>query len=244
MIKSDLGPNYDSVIRSPKGKIIEEVYKNHTKTVINSINKKFPNKNKIICADFGGGNGTYIKELKENIKKELIFTNIDKNQELLDKDIHSNKKRLINLEDINESEFNEKFDLIIMRYVLNYNPLEIQDKIIRKVKNLLKNGGIFILHHCGTIDIRHKEMFNAVFSTNIVSQKMIRSNPYWATWKEVQDLLINNGFKVKIIEKYDVPIGDLYKERNKLTEDEDKKLHTFLGKYDFIDYIIAECKLD
>lgn len=159
---------------------------------------------------------------------------------MLKEDIYSQNKINARLESINESKLKEKFDVIIMRYVLNYNSFDVQFDILNKVKNVLKKEGIFFLHHCGSVNKEHRDKLNKLFSTEIVSKKLVRINPYWSTWKEMLLLLKKAGFESKILEHYQIPVGDLYKKRNGLNDAEEKGLHDYLGKYDFIDYTIFE----
>ncbi|MEN9625983.1 MAG: Methyltransferase domain [archaeon] len=236
MDNSEIGNNWTKITSNPLGNIVKGVYKDHNQIIAGAIRSHFNNK-QIVAADFGGGSGSLIKDLKRLInEKELNFTNIDKDKSLLDEDSVSIKKIVAHLENV---QLKDRFDLIIMRYVLHYNSFNIQDKIIHKARSLLKKEGLFILHHCGSVDHTHKQKLNKLFSTPVISEKLVRKNPYWSTWSEISTLLKNNKFKIKVLEQYKIPIGDLYKQRYDLTDEEDKKLHDYLGSYDFIDYVIS-----
>ena len=77
-----------------------------------------------------------------------------------------------------------------------------------------------------------------IFS-DVVSKKLKRNGGHCSTWEEVEAILEANNLDVHTLERYQLSIRDLFKNRYDLTENQDKKLHDLLGVYDFIDYIIS-----
>jgi SAM-dependent methyltransferase len=170
---------------------------------------------------------------------KFTFTNLDQSEELLDQDVISQSKILGKIQDFNSG---KQFDLILLRYVLHYNGLSSQRVILEKINKLLKDDGLFILHHCGSVNKEHQQKLNALFGSDVVSSKLARRDSYWSTWDEVETLLKEAGFNTNTLEHYTIPVGDLYKQRYDLNDQEEAKLHEFLGSQDFVDYVIASSR--
>jgi SAM-dependent methyltransferase len=207
MKNSDVGENFAKVSANPQSEITKSIYEAHNSTISNAIIRKFQGQETLVCAELGGGAGALVKEIKKLLaSKKVIFTNIDYSSELLEKDVYSDHKIVSRIEDVDPIKVG-KFDVVLIRYVLNYNNLETQVKIIEKAKNLLKPSGIFILHHVGARDNKHKDLLNNLFSTEAVSKKLIRGQPNWLTWEETISLLLSAGLKDKVIDRYENSLG-------------------------------------
>lgn len=234
----EVGQNFIVFTQEPPSATFEEIYKNHNGILVDSIARKFPHGSRITCLEAGGGSGALLQDLNTQLDgRELIATNIDLSSELLDADIFSVKKIQGRIEDMVSS---QAYDLIIMRYVLNYNGIENQLAILKKVYSLLKDDGLFLLHHCGSANEKHRIKWNAVFASDVISEKLVRTDSYWSTWADVKKMLREVGFKTAEREQYTVPLGDLYKRRYDLSDSEESHLHEFLGEYDYIDFVISE----
>jgi SAM-dependent methyltransferase len=239
-MSKDVGKNFASVSTNPQSEVAKTIYEKRNSLIAKTIIENFPGKKIIDCLELGGGAGALVKDLKNILKDtSLRFTNIDRSEELISKDEYSDNKFVTPIEDIDVSKLG-RFDVILIRYVLNYNDLDTQKRIVEQAKKLLTPGGIFILHHVGAKDSEHKDLLNRLFTTDIVSTKLIRSQPYWLTWKEVENILVDKGLEIRVLAQYQLPIGSLYKERYDLTDAEEEKLHDFLGKYDFYEYVISK----
>ena len=189
----------------------------------------------IKLADFGGGTGEVTEFLKKVLKTKIRCTCFDVNNDLLDKNNSADIKININLTELQEK---EKFDVGIMRFVLNYNTKESQIKILQNVHTALKKEGIFLNWWCGTSEEGHQKRFNTLFSTKKVNGKLFRPNSYWTTWKENEQLFEKAGFKLEVVRKFDLPVHHLYQIRYELSDQENKKILTFLDNFNFISYVI------
>lgn len=243
MKNDDVGKNFRNVSINPQSEITRAIYEKYNPVIADAISRRFPEQSTLSCLELGGGAGALVKEVKKLLPgKNLVFTNVDRSEELLKADAYSEHKILQAIEDIDPHVIG-KFDVILVRYVLNYNNPDNQKRIIGKIKELLKPSGIFILHHVGAGDSKHKSLLNKLFSTDVVSKKLLRSQPYWTTWQEQLNCLHEASLTTTVLTQYNIPIGSLYKERYELTNTEEEKLHTFLGKYDFYEYVISESVL-
>lgn len=111
-------------------------------TAIEPILNKLPQK--ISYADFGGGNGIMAKAITNYLTSKNFFVDtlvLDANKQYL----QEAKKRGLKTNYGTISAFNsEKFDLITMRSVNHYNPIDIQKEMFINVKKSLEKNGLFI----------------------------------------------------------------------------------------------------
>src|SRR3989338_11715622 len=237
-VACELGKNFASANSYPKSESAYKIYKEHTNAIVKAIDYWFPIKRYIECLEMGGANGALISDLTtfyRNKGIELVFTNVDQDSSLLAKDSISQCKIVSRLEDLS---LKRRYDVVLMRYVLQYNDSKTQGEIIGKVCDALKDDGIFVLHHCGASNEEHRGRLEHIFS-DVVSKKLKRNGGHCSTWEEVEAILEANNLDVHTLERYQLSIRDLFKNRYDLTENQDKKLHDLLGVYDFIDYIIS-----
>lgn len=204
---------------------------------IKLVEKKLKSKKVLKIADFGGGIGAVTDKIKvdHNKKKAIYLTCFDSNKELLKLNKSADSKIWI---DIKKPLGKNKYDIGIMRYVLNYNNKKDQLKILNNINESLNNSGIFINWWCGVSSIKHQRIFQKLFNTRKINSRLFRLNSHWTTWKENKELFGKAGFYVKIVKKYNLPIKHLYKIRYKLSEKENEDVLKFLGKYKFINYVI------
>lgn len=200
------------------------------KIIDNYTNEKGLSEIKI--ADFGGGNGSitdYLKEYSAN-KEKFIITCIDSNKKLLEDNKSADIKIEADLKDISE---NKEWDIGILRYVLEYNTINEQLKILRTIDKSLKDEGILINWNVGVENKEHQEMFQRAFNTNEINEKFFRPNSYWDIIEERKYLFKEAGFKTEVKDEYKVNFRNFFSIRYELNEKENKELNDFLGKYDY-----------
>lgn len=190
-------------------------------------------------ADFGGADGEITQYLREKLEPSIGFsvTTYDTNKELLRHNRSADKTIRWNLTKLTGK---DKYDIGLMRYVLNYNSKPNQLKILQGIYSLMKPGGVFINWWCGVSNQEHQKKFQQLFNTKQITGKLYRKDSYWATWKETDLLLKKAGFQVKVVKQYKLPLKDLYRHRYGLSKDENQKVLTFLGKHAHIYYTIFE----
>ncbi|MBI5221564.1 MAG: methyltransferase [Candidatus Magasanikbacteria bacterium] len=188
-------------------------------------------------ADFGGANGEVLGYIKQHTKttKFLKTTCFDITPNLLKNNIWANQKFLI---DLREIKIKNKFDIAIMRYVLDFNILNDQQKIIKNLYRSLKKGGISTNWWCGVENYEHQLKFNEVFNTDKISKKLIRNETFWPTWRQTSKMFHKSGFKLQKIYKFKYHFHNLYKLRYELTEEENYNLLKYLKKYNYICFCI------
>lgn len=191
----------------------------------------------IEVADFGGGIGSLTDIIKNDHGKKfnISCTCLDTHDELLKQNKSADSKICI---DIRKPLGKEKFDVGLMRYVLNYNKKSDQLRILKNIHKALKSSGVFINLWCGVSNTEHQKKFQDLFGTKKICEVMYRPGSYWTTWEENKKLFEDAGFTLKIAKEYKIPIKHLYKVRYKLTDADNEQILKFLGKYAFIHYVI------
>lgn len=239
MKKINLGNKWRAAMNSTKNSELNNIY--HKKmpqfSRLFDTECKRQKEHVLEVADFGGANGELMDYIKRHIKttKTLKINCFDATPDLLKENISADKKSLIDLRNI---KIKNKFDIAIMRYVLDFNILKDQQKIINNIYKSLKKSGAFLNWWCGVENYEHQRKFNRVFNTNKISDKMIRPDTYWPTWEQTSKMFYKSGFKLKKIHKFKYPFRNLYKFRYELTDEENKNLLKYLDKYNYICFCI------
>lgn len=239
MTKINIGDKWIKAVKSaPTNEELFDVYEKNlplvSKLFIASVKNREGN---IEVADFGGGIGSLTDKIKNDYGKkiDISFTCVDSHEELLKQNKSADFKILADLKKPLER---DKFDIGLMRYVLNYNKKNDQLKILKNIHKSLKSSGTFINWWCGVSDNEHQAKFQDLFGTKKINEIMYRPGSYWTTWEENKKLFDDAGFTVKIAKEYKIAIKDLYKVRYKLTNADNEQILKFLGKHMFIKYVI------
>ena len=236
----NIGDGWTEVIKdSAENQELFDIYKSGLPQV-GELFDEFVTKNnlpKVEVADFGGAIGDVTDYIKKNTKADakINVTCFDVHKDLLDQNNSAGTKVQLDLLELSET---ERFDLGIMRFVLNYNSKEDQLKILGNIRNSLKPNSIFINYWCGVSGKAHQEKFQALFRNGKVNQKFHRPNSYWTTWEENKEIFEKAGFDVETKYEFTVPIRSLYKIRYRLTEEENQAVLDFLGEHAFISFVI------
>jgi len=192
-------------------------------------------------ADFGGGNGAVIHHLKENSEFSDRFrvTCIDSNQELLDDNTTADVKIL---SDLTQYDGEELFDIVIMRYVLQFNNKGEQFKILENIHRALKNDGIFLNWHVSVENEDHKERFLTLLASDEINPKLNRPNSYWDTMEDIFALKVEAGFDTEIVDFYSSVLHTTLKLKYNLSDEEDREIQEFLGEYNYINCALTVSK--
>jgi 2-polyprenyl-3-methyl-5-hydroxy-6-metoxy-1,4-benzoquinol methylase len=229
--RQEVGEGFPRASKVADGWCLKAVYKDHTRTLAEMINKVYYRN----IVDLGGGCGALVADLK-GMGISGRFTNVEADRELLAMDDSSNLKVCSRIEELPNG---PRYDIALMRHVLNYNSLNTQKIIVRKVHNILNQDGLFVLQHCCPVDKEHQRRLKLMTTTPIVSEKLIRADPYWSTWEEVRAILKDSGFETKVAETFEVGVGELFQQRYNLTKEEEARFHELLGEYSSIRYVIS-----
>lgn len=111
------------------------------RVVLEFIKKNVKLNKKINFLDIGGGNGFLAFNISKKVKKTFI---VEPNRFFFKKFRKNKKNKAIKArwEDV---ELNNKFDFILVAYVVTYFPAEKRKNLIRKMYNYLNSGGKIII---------------------------------------------------------------------------------------------------
>jgi hypothetical protein len=149
-------------------------------------------------ADFGGGDGFLTKEVKTYLKKQKKTVDgivLDGNPFSLEQAF---KRGFVTIETALEDVNIKNFDLIIMRAVLHYNSLDIQRKILQRVKEALNSKGLFI-HQLSSGDIYNVRLRNALAQLPALERTKKQGGIYFTTEEEYISLCKSIGLSTKLI---------------------------------------------
>jgi len=158
------------------------------KDIVNQLPKE------IRLADFGGGKGFLTKIVSDYLKSQNHDINafiVDANQTFLQE---AKKEGLQTYEcNLENCEF-ENADIITMRAVNHYNPLEKQLEILKSARESLKEGGFLI----SQISSGSRE--NCMLRSEIINLKSLGraaegESYHWTSVDEYSGLLKKTGFK-------------------------------------------------
>tara|TARA_R110000868_G_scaffold61962_1_gene187766 strand:+ start:27 stop:611 length:585 start_codon:yes stop_codon:yes gene_type:complete len=124
---------------SPLYFIIDFFLRPHKKLLIQEVNK-YPNQS---ILEVGVGQGKYLKEYHS-----MQITGIDLSEKMLQQARRNNptSTKLINMDAIDLSQLNQKFDLVVLSHVLSTSSKA--NEIIQLSHNVLNpNGKVIILNH-------------------------------------------------------------------------------------------------
>jgi len=230
----NVGKFEDAIRQSALNEYLYSFYQKDLPLVLEIVDK-YIDDNKLTqvnLADIGGGPGSITQYLKENSKNtdKLTVTCLDSNKEFL---VHNHSADIKIETDLTEISHVDSWDIGIMRYVLHYNEIADQIKILKNIRNGLKENGILINWNVGLENEEHQERIDKILSTNIINERLIRPGTHWDTIEERKEMFKEAGFIAEVRDEYRVEIGEMFKIRYELTDGEFKKLTSFLGDYDF-----------
>ena len=230
----NVGKFEDAIQKSALNEYLYSFYQKDLPLVLEVVDE-YIDDNKLTqvnVADIGGGPGSITQYLKSNSTNtdKLTVTCLDSNKEFLDHNHSADIKIETDLTEISQV---DSWDIGIMRYVLQYNEIADQIKILKNIHNGLKENGILINWNVGLENEEHQERVDKILSTNIINERLIRRGTHWDTIQERKEMFKEAGFITEVRDEHKVEIGELFKIRYELTDDELKKLKGFLGNYDF-----------
>jgi ubiquinone/menaquinone biosynthesis C-methylase UbiE len=213
-------------------KTIKLVYGESANLFSDVIKKEYKNNKKYNLLDLGSHKGEFLQDLLTKLPEydfnttAVEFNNFDLEQNIADNKILSDVKK-IPTED-------KKFDITISRYVLAWNSLDNQRKIISEMKRLTK--GIVILQHQGADNDNPEELQNSsreLFSGVVPTLK--RDEFYFSTEKELENILKEDNIKYKIIQDRKIEgLAELLIEKYSLSEEDSIKVKNILEDSNYI----------
>ncbi len=187
-------------------------------------------------ADFGTFSGEFLKNLVNRLSLENIsFSKIyglEINSDALEKNIVAEEKIVTDL--VNIPVKDKTFDISTARYVLQWNSLDRQEKII---KEIIRTTKMFSVIQHPSVDYAGQEKFHEIFKGELIpSLKRIES--YYSTQEEIEQIFERNNIKFEVFNKEKIQnISDVFIERYGLSETEASSLKRFLGSDDYWDRV-------
>ncbi len=127
------------------------------------------------------------------------------------------------------------YDISIMRYVLQWNTIEDQRKIIKEVARITK--GIAIIQHCGPQDSNKNEWRanSDGFINGSGISRITRKDYLYTSPTEVEEIFKENNINYKQVQyrRIDAYI-DIFIERYDLTEEESNLVRTMVADKNYI----------
>src|SRR4051812_21935484 len=123
-IDHEMGENFKAAADSSINPNIQLLYKTYNSLIAEEIKNQLKDKSFLEILDIGGGPGLFSKDICSLLDKRGIatkVTNIDKSDDLLNQDVSSQEKIKIDILDATPEILGRQFDVILMRYVLQYN---------------------------------------------------------------------------------------------------------------------------
>ena len=182
--------------------------------------------------DFGSFSGEFLSNLKKELSEKGIYfshtTALDINKGALEKNISADEKIITDITNIPVAE--NYFDVSIARYVLQWNSLERQEKIINEMVRTTKGFGV-IQHPM--VDISGQKKFHELFEGNILPA-MKRHESYYSIQQEIENIFDENKITYELVDMERIDnISDVFIERYNLSQKEAEILKSFLGKDDY-----------
>ncbi len=182
--------------------------------------------------DIGSHKGEFLQDLLENLGEYNFDTTA---VEINDFDLSQNIAKNKVLSDVKKIPLDDKnFDITVSRYVLAWNSLENQKKIISEIKRLTK--GVAIIQHQGADKDNPEELQKS--SSELFSgivKPLRREEFYFSTESEIENILKEEDVKYEIIQSRKVEgLAELLIEKYSLSDDEAEKTKEILKNSNYI----------
>lgn len=190
----------------------------------------------IALLDLGGADGRLVEAVRgEGWDIPTRVTCVDDNPEILDRNGVADEcfRRRIEVPIADR-----QWDVVLIRYVMQYNSLEKQEAIVQSAYEMLKPGGICIHWWAGCESIPHQSFFQSAFRDGMVNPKLVREDSHWPLLAESIGQFKRAGFEVAIHELFTAPVRDVFRLRYGLSDHENSLLLSSLGGYAFLQYAV------
>lgn len=184
--------------------------------------------------DVGSSKGELLSDILECLPEyKFKITITDTNPDAVTQNCINGKKIVADAESL---PFDDKsFDIVLMRYVLQFNLLENQKNIISEISRVVKSFAIIQHGGADSFDPESwREKVNKIFIDNELPQ-IKRSGMYWSTAEEIENHMDSKNIKYeRILSKKIQGLSQPFIERYSLGVEQAAKLRTMLGNKDFL----------
>lgn len=223
-----------------KFKASQEAYNETPILFSNEIKKRLSPDKKYSMADIGSFKGELMNKLLKLIPEYNIDTiAIDINEEALSQN-NLDKKIITSAENMPFK--NSSIDVEIVRFILQWNSLERQKRILKEIARTTKE---FALIEHGGSDNNNSDIWRQKMDILLDGKeipKLKRGEHFFSSREEIEEIMRSENIRFERIKEKTIDnIADIYTERYGLNEDENKKAKEILGDSNFFiqtDWII------
>lgn len=233
--KYNQGRNATEIFGGNSGtKALQEVYSETSELFASILKERLEKDTPYTLADLGAFKGELIKNILELLPGYIFeVTAVDVNPEALEENTVAVKKITANLTKLPME--NKSVDVAMMRYALQWNVLESQEKIIEEAARIVKR--FVIIQHAGSENEdaqMWREKVQRIFDDAELPE-LKRSEMYFSSRDELEDRMNIKGIRFERIDEKKIDnLADVYCERYKLDEEKCNRVRTILGDKNFM----------
>lgn len=234
-IVPEMGTDTSSVFSGEgKGEALKKVYGESAKLFSDLIKKYIPeSETEYTIADIGSFKGELLSKILDKLGTDFLVKTIaiDVNEGALEQ--NTADKKIVSSADLLPIA-DKSTDISIMRYALQWNPMEKQREMIKEIHRVTKK--LAIIQHCCPDDQNSNEwrvhMDDVLDGEEI--PKLKRTGHYFASPSEIEKIMNDIGIKFQKISEINVPnVSEIFIERYGLSDNEEKILKELFGKFDY-----------
>lgn len=185
-----------------------------------------------VLADIGSYKGELMGEILRRLPRHPFVTvAVDINPEALEENIA--QRRIV--ADVAETLLEDNaIDIAICRYVLQWNPPEKQQRILRELNRITRHAVILQHFGCDDDDREHRARIDHVLSGEHLPQ-LLRKDYYLSTAREIEGWMRKQGLAFERRPQVAVQdVSDSFIDRYDLVGQEARLLKSLLGRHDYI----------
>jgi len=230
----DMGVKTSDIFRgkSESGSV-KEIYGESARFFSDIIRSRFPADKKYSLLDIGSAKGELLSEMLEYLPEyEFDITATDTNSGVINENPAKNKV----VADAESLPVNDHdIDIVLMRYVLQFNSLNSQENILREIQRVTK--GVSIIQHGGADNVDSNNWRNRVdqmfHSSELLPLK--RDGIFYSSQNEVESLMNKNNIHYERIQSRRIEgLSQAFIERYSLDNDQIELIKRMLGDKDYI----------
>lgn len=227
------GINSNKIFSGKGNSISAKLIYGESANLFSQLIKKELTSNKYSIIDFGSSKGEFIAEIiKKTPKFKFEITAIDFNKDDLNKNNIANKKIHSKITEDKKLKLNE--DIGIMRYLLQWNSITNQEKIIKTFNKSINKFGI--IQHAGA-DSKDsgswRKKINKIFDGRI--SKLKRNGMFFSSSKEIESIFKKHKINFSKVDEIQVnELSNIFIEKYSLNPSESKQIKDIFSEKDYI----------
>lgn len=232
----DMGDQTSEVFRgNSPSTAVHEIYGESADLFANIIKSKLPDTEKeYSLVDIGSSKGELLSDVV-NLLPEYHFniTATDMNAEAVSQNSATTNRVVADAEALPFAD--NGADIITMRYVLQFNSLEGQERIIKEISRTVKEFAV--VEHGGSDGVdaeAWREKVGKIFEDDDLPQ-IKRKGMFWSSAEEVESLMEKNNIRFeRVLSKKIDGLSQVYIERYLLNDDQSSEIRKMLEGKDYL----------